>query len=77
MSRTHSARGGGFTVHCGYQFSYTSINFYTTDNSFVPPIYQNHSPIVYVHKVVGALLGILNRAMPILHDGLEPQLSLH
>jgi len=50
---------------------------YTTDNSFVPPIYRNHSPIGYVHRVVGTLLGILNRAMPILLDGLEPQLSLH
>jgi hypothetical protein len=25
-SRTNSARGGGFTVHWGYQFSYISIN---------------------------------------------------
>ena len=29
VSRTHSARGGGFTVHWGYQFSYISKTLYS------------------------------------------------
>ena len=30
VSRTHNARGGGFTVHWGYQFSYFSIKLGST-----------------------------------------------
>ena len=39
VTRTHNARGGGFTVHWGYQFSYISMTIlkHTTESATVQP----------------------------------------